>query len=159
MATVPPLPQDEAEIVAGLDSSFRSVALTHRRLAIEAGLPFKFISGLRSRSQQAALASLPSRNTPAAAPGTSKHEVGFAYYIASAGVTSDQLGKIGVLGEGLGLGWGGRFAPTPDRNHFESRSARAELAAYRYAKLVAAGLIASSVIVLGVLSEGGKRGN
>ena len=129
----------EAEIVAGLDSSLRPVALAHRQRAREQGLPFEFLSGLRSRGQQAALALETDRSTPAAAPGTSKHEVGFAYDIRSANLTAGQLSAIGAIGESLGLAWGGRFKPKPDPNHYEAPEPRATLAAYRYIK-VSAGL-------------------
>src|SRR5439155_1458634 len=40
----------EAVIVAGLDPAFQRFALAHRQLALEAGLPFEFVSGRRSRS-------------------------------------------------------------------------------------------------------------
>lgn len=143
---VPPLPAAEAEIVAGLDSSFQPVALAHRRRALEAGVPFTFISGLRSRAQQAALAAAPDRSTPAASAGTSKHEVGFAYDVRMAGLTSAQLSQLGALGESLGLRWGGRFTPKADPNHYEAPDPRPTLAAYRNVK-IAAGL---ALIVGGV---------
>lgn len=143
---VPPLSAVEAEIVAGLDSSFQPVALEHRRRALAAGFPFTFISGLRSRTQQAALASDPTRETPAAAAGTSKHEVGFAYDIHKLGLTSSQLSGIGAIAESLGLTWGGRFTPRPDANHFEAPDQRSNLAAYRYIKITAGfALIAGGV--------------
>lgn len=147
---VPPLSAEEAEIVSGLDSSFQPVALEHRRLAVAAGLPFTFISGLRSRSQQAALASDPNRETPAAAAGTSKHEVGFAYDIHSLGLTSSQLSQIGAIAESLGLSWGGRFAPRPDANHFEAPNPRADLASYRNVKIAAGLALIAGGVWLGV---------
>ncbi len=148
--TVPPLPAVEAEIVAGLDSSFQPVALEHRRRAIAAGLPFQFISGLRSRSQQAALASDPNRETPAAQAGTSKHEVGFAYDVHMTGLTSAQLTQMGAIAESLGLRWGGRFAPRPDPNHYEAPDARANLAAYRNVKIAAGVVLIAGGVWLGV---------
>jgi D-alanyl-D-alanine carboxypeptidase len=147
---VPPLSAPEAEIVAGLDSSLQPVALEHRRRALAAGFPFTFISGLRSRSQQAALASDPNRETPAAAAGTSKHEVGFAYDIHSSTLTSAQLSGIGAIAESLGLTWGGRFTPRPDANHFEAPDARSTLAAYRYLKITAGFALIAGGVWLGI---------
>lgn len=148
-----PLTQAEAEIVAGLDSAFQPLALKHRQLALEAGLPFEFISGLRSRSQQAALATDATRTTPAAPAGMSKHEVGFAYDVRRTGLTADQLARIGALAESIGLRWGGRFAPTPDPNHFEAATPRAALAAYRNVKIAAGFALLSGVAL--VIVEGG----
>lgn len=141
-----PLTQAEAEILAGLDSSFQPVALRHRALCLAAGLPWVPISGLRSRSQQAQLASEPNRTTPAAAPGTSKHEIGFAYDLARQDSATEA--KVGALGESIGLTWGGRFSPQPDPNHFEAPDQRSTLAFYRNVKLSgAAALVAAGVWV------------
>jgi hypothetical protein len=151
---MPALSPTEAEIVAGLDSSFRPVALEHRRRALAAGLPFVFISGLRSRAQQAALAAEPGRETPAAAPGTSKHEVGFAYDIQRVGLTDAQLTQIGALGEALGLVWGGRFRPRPDPNHFEAPEGRETLSAYRNVKIAAGFALVAGGVWLAVRQGG-----
>jgi len=110
----------DAAIVAGLDAAFEPLALEHRKLALEAGLPFEFVSGRRSRSRQAALAADRTRTRPAAPPGRSKHEVGLAYDLRASGLTPAQLQRLGELGESIGLRWGGRFTPRPDPNHFEA---------------------------------------
>ena len=110
----------EAVIVAGLDPAFQRFALAHRQLALEAGLPFEFVSGRRSRSRQAELAADRTRTRPAAPPGMSKHEFGLAYDVRASGLTAAQLQRIGQLGEALGLRWGGRFTPRHDPNHFEA---------------------------------------
>lgn len=142
-----PLSPAEAEIVAGLDSSFQPVALALRNKALAAGLPFVFISGLRSRAQQAALAAEANRTTPAAAPGTSKHEVGFAFDLERQSPGVEQ--QVGALGQSLGLTWGGTFAPQPDPNHFEAPGTRASLAFYRNVKLSAgAALVAGGAWLL-----------
>ena len=133
----------EAEILMGLDPALRPVALRHRDAALSQGLPFVFISGLRSRSQQTAEVaarynpdgSLKPGFTPAAKPGTSKHEVGGAYDLARQAPSVEQ--KVGALGESLGLTWGGRYTPTPDPNHFEVSTSRAEFASYRAVTLLA----------------------
>jgi hypothetical protein len=130
-----PLSAAEAEIVAGLDPEFQPVAMKHRAAALAEGLPFEFISGFRSRSQQAAEAAATDRTTPAAPAGMSKHEVGFAYDIRKLGLTPAQLERIGLIGEGLGLRWGGRFKPTPDPNHYEAPQPRVTLSAYRSVKI------------------------
>ena len=114
----------DAAIVAGLDAAFEPLALEHRKLALEAGLPFEFVSGRRSRSRQAALAADRTRTRPAAPPGRSKHEVGLAYDLRASGLTPAQLQRLGELGESIGLRWGGRFTPRPDPNHFEAWSPR-----------------------------------
>lgn len=134
----------EGEIVMGLDPVMRILALRHRQAAIDAGLPFTLISGLRSRSQQAALASDATRTTPAAPAGNSKHEVGAAYDVARQ--SADTEARVGALAETLGLRWGGRFQPKPDPNHFELPESRAEIAGYR--NLVLVGLAAGVGLVV-----------
>lgn len=152
MATKPLSPA-EAEIVAGLDPQLQPVALKHREQALAEGLPFEFISGLRSRSQQLALAQDNTRTTPAAPAGMSKHEVGFAYDIRKTGLSATQLNRLGALGEALGLRWGGRFKPTPDPNHFEAPQSRATLAAYRAVAIgFGVALVAGATII--TVSEG-----
>lgn len=150
-----PLSAAEAEIVAGLDPEFQPVALRHRAAAHAAGLPFTFISGFRSRSQQGAEAASTTRTTPAAPPGMSKHEVGFAYDVdlyTDAGVpvyTPAQLAQLGVFGESLGLRWGGRFTPKPDPNHFEAPQPRVTLSAYRSVKIgIGVALVAGAAITI-----------
>lgn len=145
-----PLSAAEAEIVAGLDPVLRPVALRHRDAALRAGHPFVFISGLRSRSQQAGLATDPNRATPAAPAGMSKHEVGGAYDLKRQ--TPAVEAAVGVLGEQVGLRWGGRFKPTPDPNHFEAPFARAELAAYRRVQLI--GAVLAVGLVISIASDG-----
>lgn len=135
-----PLSPVEAEIVSGLDSSLQPIALEHRRRALEAGFPFVFLSGIRSRQQQAAEAARDNRATPAAPAGQSKHEVGFAYDVERQLPAVEA--KVGAIAEQLGLKWGGRFRdakgqPSPDPNHFEAPQPRAELATYRNLKLAA----------------------
>lgn len=155
-----PLTAAEAEIVAGLDPEFQAVALRHREAALAEGLPFEFLSGLRSRSQQAGEAARTGRTTPAAPAGASKHEVGFAYDIEKAGRTTAQLNRMGALGEALGLKWGGRFqgivdgklVPTPDPNHFEAPQPRATLAAYRNVK-VGVGVALLAGVAITVVSD------
>lgn len=147
---MPPLTPEEAEIVNGLDPALRPVALRHREAVLGARLPFRFISGLRSRSQQTALVADTSRTTPAAKAGTSKHEVGGAYDLARQTPTVER--KVGEIGEGLGLKWGGRFAPTPDPNHFEVPVTRATFSAYRNVTLL--GIAAVAGLGLAVIGEG-----
>lgn len=149
MSTARALTAVEAEIVAGLDPEFQPVALRHREQCLAEGLPFVFISGLRSRSQQQQLATDGTRTTPAAPAGMSKHEVGFAYDIQKTGLSTTQLNRIGAIGEALGLRWGGRFKPTPDPNHYEAPQARATLAAYRGVKIgFGVALLAGSIITV-----------
>lgn len=147
---MPPLTPEEAEIVNGLDPALRPIALRHRETALAQGLPFRFLSGLRSRSQQQALKADLSRTTPAAPAGSSKHEVGGAYDLVRQSPAVER--KIGELAEGLGLRWGGRFKPTPDPNHFEVPVSRAAFTAYRNVTLL--GVAAVAGLALAVASEG-----
>lgn len=149
---MPPLTLEEAEIVNGLDPALRPVALRHREASLAAGLPFRFLSGLRSRSQQQALASDPSRTSPAAPAGRSKHEVGGAYDVARQSPAVER--KVGEIGEGLGLRWGGRFTPTPDPNHFEVPVTRAAFSAYRNVTLLGVAAVAGLALGAVVTGEG-----
>lgn len=149
--SVRPLTAAEAEIVNGLDPVFRPYALRLREAALTGGYPFVFLSGLRSRSQQAAEVTRAGRDTPAAPAGKSKHEIGFAFDVERQ--AADVELKVGVLAEGVGLKWGGRFHdvngnPSPDPNHFEAPVTRSALASYRNVQLVAvAGMIGLAVVV------------
>ena len=136
----PPLSVAEAEIVASLDSAFQPYALEIRRQALAAGLPFTFTSGLRSYSDQATLYAHPELHpgTPAAAPGTSKHEVGFAFDFSS---SEDGYAQVGAIARGMGLTWGGDWGGDQrDQVHVEATTARADLQTYRNIK-VAAGAV------------------
>jgi hypothetical protein len=74
------------------------------------------VSGYRSYEKQAALyANRASNRNPVAKPGTSKHEQGLAVDLRMNGIAAD---TVGVLGESLGLRWGGRFSKR-DPGHFE----------------------------------------
>jgi hypothetical protein len=80
------------------------------------GGTIQVISGYRSYEKQAALyANRASNRNPVARPGTSKHEQGLAVDLRISGVATD---TVGMLGESLGLKWGGRFSK-PDPGHFE----------------------------------------
>lgn len=149
MAT--PLTPAEAEIVNGLDPALRPVALRHRERALSLGLPFTFLSGLRSRSQQQAEADRTGRTTPAAPAGQSKHEVGGAYDLVRQSAAIET--RVGALGEELGLKWGGRFRdargnPTPDGNHFEVPVSRSMFSAYRNVTLLSVAAVAGVVLVV-----------
>jgi hypothetical protein len=120
----------EAEQLAGLDPVFIPAVLEHRRLCLAAGIPWTLESGRRSTDFQRILYEHPDLHpgSPAAAPGTSYHELGFAY---DAGGSRNTLQRVtfGSLAEQLGLVWGGRFS-TPDWNHVQHASSRPDLAAY-----------------------------
>jgi hypothetical protein len=150
----PPLTLPESEIVASLDSAFQPYALEIRRQALAAGIPFTFTSGLRSYSDQAELYAHPELHpgTPAAAPGTSKHEVGFAFDFTGPR-SDDEYERVAEIGEGMGLTWGGRWGGDQrDRVHFEAPTPRADLLTYRNIKIAAgaaagAGLFFLSFVV------------
>lgn len=146
-----PLTAAEAEIVNGLDPVLRSLALQHRAKVLERGLPFVFLSGLRSRSQQEALAADPNRTTPAAPAGGSKHEVGAAYDVTRQTTAVER--QVGEIAEGLGLKWGGRFSK-PDPNHFEVPVTRAAFSAYRNVTLLSAAAVAGLGLAVAMTQEG-----
>lgn len=149
---VPPLTAEEAEIVNGLDPALRPVALRHREETLTAGDPFRFLSGLRSRSQQGALKADPTRTTPAAPAGTSKHEVGGAYDLERQSARVEA--RVGAIGERLGLRWGGRFQPKPDPNHFEVPVTRATFSAYRNVTLLSVAAVAGLGLAVGMTQQG-----
>jgi hypothetical protein len=123
----------EVEIVSGLDPAFQPSALRARAAVLAAGIPFTFISGLRSRGQQAALDA--TAGSPAVAAGTSKHELGFAFDWTGPRNSTEQT-RAGLLIQGLGLE-SGVFYKKPDPNHVEQPGSRGELYFYRAVKVVA----------------------
>jgi len=82
----------------------------------------RFLSGLRTREEQAALFSgKVSTPNPVRFPGTSQHEFGFAYDLAPAVFPGDsaygtQLDQLKTLGIALGMRWGG----PDDPQHFQA---------------------------------------
>ena len=152
MPTVAPLNDAQSEIVAGLDSAFQPLALAHRKAVLERGIPFTFISGLRSRSQQDVLFHNPPTGV-AAAPGSSKHEVGFAYD-ATGPRSQEEWAVFGQLAVDLGMTWGGNFRK-PDNPHVEFAATRADLASYRTVKLLGI----ASLLTIGAAVAIRKVGN
>lgn len=128
-----PLTSVEVEIVSGLDPAFQPSALRARAAILAAGVPFTFISGLRSRSQQAALDSVP--GSPAVTSGTSKHEIGFAFDWTGPRNDAERRKAADII-QGMGLE-SGYFYKKPDPNHVEQPGTRAELYLYRAVKVVA----------------------
>jgi hypothetical protein len=84
------------------------------------GGTIQVVSGYRSYASQAALyANRASNPNPVAVPGTSKHGKGLAVDLRFNGVSAN---TVGVLGESMGLRWGGRFSKR-DPAHFELQGA------------------------------------
>jgi hypothetical protein len=128
-------------LIRGLHPSLQGAALAFIQRAYLAGVPVVVASGKRSLKEQAALYAQ-GRTTPGAIvtpvrPGESSHETGLAFDVAPIEPEASGLGKViwpwpddpglwarlGSIGEGLGLVWGGRFTdahgdPRPDRPHF-----------------------------------------
>lgn len=128
MATKPndPLTAVELEIVAGLDPGFQPRALLARHRVLTLGVPFTFISGRRSRSQQA---NEGKANPLAAAVGKSKHEIGFAFDFSGPRNQREYL-MAGKAIEEIGLESGVFYKNDPDgreRGHVEERGTRAAL--------------------------------
>lgn len=155
MATKPgqPLSDSEAEIVASLDSTFQPFALRHREAVLSRGVPFVFISGLRSKSQDAALYEHPPTGV-AAKPGQSKHEIGFAYD-ATGPRTDGEWDIYAQEAERLGLESGVRYRPTPDKPHVEAPQPRADLAFTRALKLAAVGV---AIGIVGLIAMNASKG-
>jgi hypothetical protein len=126
----------EAAVVLSLLPPLQTLALRHRIACETQGVPFHFGSGFRSTEFQRILYEHPELHpgTPAAAPGTSKHEHGAAYDNTAA---MNDLQKLvfGQEAERLGLTWGGRFLTaagqkSPDWGHCELSFTLEELAAF-----------------------------
>lgn len=130
-----PLAPDEVMVVLTLDPVIQRLALEHRAICLAHGIPFHFRSGYRSTEFQKILHEYPELHpgTPAAKPGSSKHERAAAY---DADHGNDlQIAIFGQEAEALGLVWGGRFHDaaghaTPDYGHCEAPYSLAELDAY-----------------------------
>jgi len=127
----------EAAVLCSLLPPLRRLALQHRAACQAQGVPWTAISGFRSTGYQAILYEHPELHpgTPAAKPGTSKHELAAAYDVETAGMNDLQKLVFGQEAERLGLIWGGRFTDgaghkTPDWGHCELAASLPELAGY-----------------------------
>jgi D-alanyl-D-alanine carboxypeptidase len=130
----------EAAIVLSLLPPLQQLALAHRAACDAQGVPFTFVSGFRSTGYQRLLYEHPDLHpgTPAAKPGTSKHELAAAYDVETAGMNDLQKLVFGQEAERLGLVWGGRFTTvvegqtvkTPDWGHCELAASFAALEGY-----------------------------
>jgi D-alanyl-D-alanine carboxypeptidase-like protein len=132
-----PLSGPEAALLLSLLPPLQALCRQHRAACLAQGVPFILESGFRSTGYQALLYTHPELHpgTPAAKPGTSKHEHGGAYDVSMAGLSDLQRLVFGQEAERLGLIWGGRFLDsaghkTPDWGHVELPFTLAELAAY-----------------------------
>lgn len=128
--TVPPLTAAEVVIASGLDPSYLPRMLAHRAADLRDGIPFELISGRRSfAQQQAEYAAYEERHRqwvaggkvgpgprPAAKPGTSKHELGYAYD-RTGPRTDAEWARSAANAEALGLESGHRYN---DRPHIEA---------------------------------------
>ncbi len=112
----------ESEIVLGLDSGIRPLALRHRQAVVAAGIPYTFSSGRRSRGHQDRIyrdyiADMEEwrqgdqrgdQPRPVAKPGSSKHNLGMAWDFVGPR-TNPEWQKAGELAEALGLESGHRY--------------------------------------------------
>lgn len=82
------------------------------------GVPARITSIHRTREKQAEIYRTrgPASSLPAAPPGTSTHEYGLAFDAVA--VRSELQPVLGVIGEAIGLYWGGRFSRR-DPVHFQ----------------------------------------
>ncbi len=119
----------EVDILGGLDQGLQPQAIRHRERVIAAGIPYTFISGRRSHENQARLyrryldrmetwhedGQRGPRPRPAAKPGRSKHNLGFAWDFTGPR-TDEEWNRAGVMAEGMGLESGHRYN---DPGHIE----------------------------------------
>jgi hypothetical protein len=135
-----PLTAPEAALLLSLLPPLQSLCRQHRAACLAQGVPFVLESGFRSTGYQQLLYDHPNFHpgTPAAKPGSSKHEHGAAYDVAMRGLSDLQRLVFGQEAEKLGLVWGGRFQSviegqtikTPDWGHVELQFTLTDLAAY-----------------------------
>ena len=93
----------------------------------KSGFPIFITQGVRTMEEQATIYSIGRRGkvgekvVSMAKPGYSPHNWGVAFDIAfvKQPIYVGPWGKVGALGESLGLEWGGRWASFPDRPHFQ----------------------------------------
>lgn len=117
-------------VIATLLPQVRPYARALYFKAREHGITINIISGLRTFEQQDALyakgRTAPGRNVTNARGGQSMHNFGLAFDI---GVfrgrqylpNSAQYKAVGVLGEEMGLEWGGNWKSIVDQSHFQLR--------------------------------------
>lgn len=119
----------EAVLASGLDPIILPRMLRHRAAVLDAGIPFRLISGRRGTDHQELLRKryddrmaewisggrVGPEPRPAAKPGTSKHELGFAYDYTGPRNSAEWV-KSGELAEALGLESGHRYN---DAGHIE----------------------------------------
>lgn len=149
--TIAGLPEEEQEIVLSLDPDLMPLALAHRAMVRSAGIPYKFISGLRNRGLQQLLYDVAQRDPSkvAAKPGESKHEIGFAWD-ATGPRDNAEWETFGRAAEQLGLRWGGRFKDAQgrlqlsERPHVERPEPRSMLTVVRAVKLASVAAIMSA---------------
>lgn len=119
-------------VIATLRPEVRPIARALVQKAAASGIRIKIISGLRSYAEQDVLHAQ-GRTTPGpivtnARGGHSNHNFGIAFdvgvfeggrYLAD----SPKYKAVGVLGEDLGLEWGGNWRTLVDQPHFQLRPA------------------------------------
>lgn len=107
-----------------------------------AGIPCEIVQGTRTHAEQADIyndgRTEPGRVVTNAKPGDSYHQYGLAVDVVPVAYKNMKdwnpegpyWAKIGAIGKGLGLTWGGSW-PKPDKPHFQLTAAPlAELKAY-----------------------------
>jgi peptidoglycan L-alanyl-D-glutamate endopeptidase CwlK len=127
-------PRSEAAI-AGLLPEVHPYARSLVQKAADAGIQIKIISGLRTFAEQEALyargRTAPGPKVTNARGGFSNHNFGIAFDV---GVfesdrykgESPKYRAVGVIGQELGLEWGGNWTSFVDQPHFQLRPAWAE---------------------------------
>ena len=124
----PYTPQVQTGWETGLDSTLVAKAQQLKALAAKEGIDLAITAGHRSREEQARLYAQ-GRTTPGgiityAKPGQSRHESGRAIDVVplkegKPDWRSTHWGRMGELGQQLGLEWGGTWKRLNDRPHFQ----------------------------------------
>ena len=131
-AAISPVDERSEKLIATLLPELRPMARALVQKAAGAGITIRVISGLRSYEEQAALyaqgRTAPGAIVTNARAGYSNHNFGIAFDI---GVfegnrylpESPKYKAVGVLGQDLGLEWGGNWKTIVDQPHFQLRPA------------------------------------
>lgn len=129
-AAISPVDERSEKLIATLLPELRPMARALVQKAAGAGITIRVISGLRSYEEQAALyaqgRTAPGTIVTNARAGYSNHNFGIAFDI---GVfegnrylpESPKYKAVGVLGQDLGLEWGGNWKTIVDQPHFQLR--------------------------------------
>lgn len=143
--------------LADLREDVRAAALALPARAREAGVPIVVTSTTRTPAEQDRLCRT---GYSRLCGGTSAHTMGLAFDVALVGrdgrpewpTTPEGLERwtrVGDLGEGLGMVWGGRWSP-PDWPHFQARDAQQRVNARLARRRDGGAIVVAFAVLVGV---------